>query len=157
LSRLREVLKKADAPGWEETTPKRMGPWRPVAAARTMISPEAVRNAFATPGTGVEVQEPVFAAVGAAALAHPCAVSEGEPQAAWPTEALLPESRPTLSSFARFTRKVRRWFGLPVGRAPARCSGITRNGLPCRAPAMDNGQCRMHGGVRQRSLVEMMR
>jgi hypothetical protein len=27
-----------------------------------------------------------------------------------------------------------------------RCGAKTRNNCPCRAPAMDNGRCRMHGG-----------
>ncbi len=36
----------------------------------------------------------------------------------------------------------------------ARCTGMTRRGLPCRAPAMDNGFCRMHGGERTQPLVE---
>jgi hypothetical protein len=28
-----------------------------------------------------------------------------------------------------------------------RCGGRTRNGSPCRSPAMPNGRCRMHGGL----------
>ncbi|WP_109565860.1 HGGxSTG domain-containing protein [Jannaschia seohaensis] len=27
-----------------------------------------------------------------------------------------------------------------------RCGARTRNGGPCRSPAMPNGRCRMHGG-----------
>lgn len=27
-----------------------------------------------------------------------------------------------------------------------RCGAKTRSGIPCRAPAMANGRCRMHGG-----------
>jgi len=27
-----------------------------------------------------------------------------------------------------------------------RCGAKTRSGLPCKAPAMKNGRCRMHGG-----------
>jgi uncharacterized protein YjcR len=27
-----------------------------------------------------------------------------------------------------------------------RCGAKTRNGTPCRSPAMPNGRCRMHGG-----------
>ena len=27
-----------------------------------------------------------------------------------------------------------------------RCGARTRNGTPCRSPAMANGRCRMHGG-----------
>ena len=30
-------------------------------------------------------------------------------------------------------------------RSP-RCGARTRNGTPCRSPAMANGRCRMHGG-----------
>ena len=28
-----------------------------------------------------------------------------------------------------------------------RCGAKTRSGSPCRAPAMPNGRCRMHGGA----------
>src|SRR5690606_2932983 len=28
-----------------------------------------------------------------------------------------------------------------------RCGARTRNGTPCRSPAMANGRCRMHGGT----------
>ena len=34
---------------------------------------------------------------------------------------------------------------LPMHRSP-RCGARTRNGTPCRSPAMANGRCRMHGG-----------
>ena len=33
----------------------------------------------------------------------------------------------------------------PMHAAP-RCAARTRRGTPCRAPAMPNGRCRMHGG-----------
>ncbi len=28
----------------------------------------------------------------------------------------------------------------------SRCGAMTRKGTPCKAPAMANGRCRMHGG-----------
>ena len=31
-------------------------------------------------------------------------------------------------------------------QAAPRCGARTRRGAPCRAPAMANGRCRMHGG-----------
>jgi hypothetical protein len=34
---------------------------------------------------------------------------------------------------------------LPMHRA-SKCRARTRSGLPCQAPAMPNGRCRMHGG-----------
>lgn len=34
---------------------------------------------------------------------------------------------------------------LPMHLSP-RCGARTRNGHPCRSPAMTNGRCRMHGG-----------
>ena len=34
---------------------------------------------------------------------------------------------------------------LPMHLSP-RCGARTRNGTPCRSPAMTNGRCRMHGG-----------
>lgn len=33
----------------------------------------------------------------------------------------------------------------PMHNAP-RCGARTRSGSPCKAPAMPNGRCRMHGG-----------
>ena len=35
---------------------------------------------------------------------------------------------------------------LPLAQASPRCGAKTRNGSPCRSPAMPNGRCRMHGG-----------
>ena len=35
--------------------------------------------------------------------------------------------------------------GLTMHLSP-RCGARTRNGTPCRSPAMANGRCRMHGG-----------
>ena len=35
---------------------------------------------------------------------------------------------------------------LPKAQAAPRCGARTRSGCPCRAPAMPNGRCRMHGG-----------
>ena len=35
--------------------------------------------------------------------------------------------------------------GLAMHLSP-RCGARTRNGTPCRSPAMENGRCRMHGG-----------
>ena len=34
----------------------------------------------------------------------------------------------------------------PLHRA-LKCRARTRSGQPCRAPAMPNGRCRMHGGT----------
>lgn len=45
-------------------------------------------------------------------------------------------------------RRGRLKNGNPVGdftKAP-RCGAMTRKGTPCKAPAMANGRCRMHGG-----------
>ena len=36
---------------------------------------------------------------------------------------------------------------LPRAQAAPRCGAKTRGGWPCRAPAMPNGRCRMHGGA----------
>ncbi len=33
----------------------------------------------------------------------------------------------------------------PMNRAP-RCGARTRAGTPCKAPALRNGRCRLHGG-----------
>lgn len=39
-------------------------------------------------------------------------------------------------------------FTLPRAQAAPRCGACgKRTGLPCRAPAMANGRCRMHGGA----------
>src|ERR1017187_9017507 len=47
--------------------------------------------------------------------------------------------------------KRRGWLknGNPAGdpsTAP-RCGAMTRNGAPCKGPALHNGRCRMHGGT----------
>ena len=36
---------------------------------------------------------------------------------------------------------------LPLAQSCPRCGTRTRLGAPCRAPAMSNGRCRMHGGA----------
>jgi hypothetical protein len=35
---------------------------------------------------------------------------------------------------------------LPLAHASPRCGARTRAGVPCKAPAMPAGRCRMHGG-----------
>jgi ribosomal protein L32 len=35
---------------------------------------------------------------------------------------------------------------LPLAQSCPRCGARTRSGAKCRAPAMSNGRCRMHGG-----------
>ena len=35
---------------------------------------------------------------------------------------------------------------LPLAQSSRRCGAKNRAGNPCRAPAMPNGRCRMHGG-----------
>ena len=35
---------------------------------------------------------------------------------------------------------------LPLAQAAPRCGARNRAGNPCRAPAMRNGRCQMHGG-----------
>lgn len=45
-------------------------------------------------------------------------------------------------------RRVPDWrTTLPLAAASPRCGAKTRSGSPCRAPAMPNGRCRMHGGA----------
>jgi hypothetical protein len=63
----------------------------------------------------------------------------------------VPQSRPKapLSFMSRLVRRVKRWLGIRTGAVVPRCNGFTRNGLACRAPAMLNGYCRMHGGSRR--------
>jgi hypothetical protein len=66
-----------------------------------------------------------------------------------------PEERvaDTSSTLERVVRQLMRWLGMrPTGTPVPRCAGLTRKGAPCRAPAMANGYCRMHGGSRQGKL-----
>ena len=35
---------------------------------------------------------------------------------------------------------------LPLAQSCPRCGARTRSGAKCKAPAMSNGRCRMHGG-----------
>jgi len=60
--------------------------------------------------------------------------------------------RPRILVWLRRLR--RRFFSTPT--PVPRCTGTTRLGLPCRAPAMDNGLCRMHGGARRPTLRERL-
>ena len=62
----------------------------------------------------------------------------------------------------------KRWWGClkndnhpgDFAKAP-RCGARTKRGIPCRAPAMKNGRCRLHGGKstgpRTREGLERMR
>lgn len=54
-------------------------------------------------------------------------------------------SRPSV--VLRWVRRWRKRFTGTMAPIP-KCTGTTRRGLPCRAPAMNNGYCRMHGGAR---------
>jgi hypothetical protein len=36
---------------------------------------------------------------------------------------------------------------LPLAQASPRCGARTKTGMPCKAPAMACGKCRMHGGA----------
>ncbi len=75
-------------------------------------------------------------------LPHPSSMPQG-----WP-EAL--SSSATLRGPDNEAQARRGWLknGNPPGdlsKAP-QCGAKTRRGTPCRAPAMANGRCRMHGG-----------
>jgi len=66
-----------------------------------------------------------------------------------PSLPFIPEpvrARPSRSP--RWLRRLKRRMGLGRVQVAPRCIGTTRRGDPCRAPAMDNGYCRMHGGAR---------
>src|SRR5580700_8765405 len=45
------------------------------------------------------------------------------------------------------THRLRDWrLTLPLAQFCHRCGARTRSGAKCKAPAMLNGRCRMHGG-----------
>jgi hypothetical protein len=64
--------------------------------------------------------------------------------------ARVPASLPKapLSLRSRLVRRLKRLLHIRSGAVVPRCNGLTRHGLACRAPAMLNGYCRMHGGSR---------
>ena len=66
------------------------------------------------------------------------------------TRAPAPEVAPKAprSAFVRLWRRFLRAIGFRTGRRVPTCNGLTRVGESCRAPAMANGLCRMHGGSR---------
>ncbi|HEY6390016.1 MAG TPA: hypothetical protein VIX89_01990 [Bryobacteraceae bacterium] len=64
-----------------------------------------------------------------------------------PIPAALPKA--PLSLMARLVRRIKRLLRIRSGAVVPRCNGLTRRGLACRAPAMLNGYCRMHGGSRK--------
>jgi hypothetical protein len=45
-------------------------------------------------------------------------------------------------------RSVPDWrITMPLAHASPRCGARTRDGAPCKGPAMPNHKCRMHGGA----------
>jgi hypothetical protein len=66
-----------------------------------------------------------------------------------PDTEILSTSRP--STILRWVRRWQRRIIRTTTSVP-RCTGTTRRGDPCRAPAMDNGYCRMHGGARTEAI-----
>jgi hypothetical protein len=63
--------------------------------------------------------------------------------------------RPVRRSFiARVFRRFLRRFGIQKNAPVPRCTRLTQAGQPCRAPAMANGYCRMHGGSRHDRVAE---
>jgi hypothetical protein len=59
-----------------------------------------------------------------------------------------PAPKAPRSAFLRLWRRFLRAIGFRTGRRVPTCNGLTRVGESCRAPAMANGLCRMHGGSR---------
>ncbi len=101
-----------------------------------------VRNALKMAGTWPQDQQnpqPQF--VQAAKLEVP---PEVEPPQEIPVAVQVPAPRPV---YERWLRRVQGWIGRHRSLPVPKCSGLTRRGLPCRAPAMSNGLCRMHGGT----------
>ena len=48
----------------------------------------------------------------------------------------------------RWMRRILRLLHIRTGGPVPTCRGMTKQGQPCRAPAMANGLCRQHGGSR---------
>lgn len=86
--------------------------------------------------------------------------SQAIPAAAASTSAPEGRSKPRYHPLLR-NRWVRRLLRLAGVRPPhvpvQKCQGMTRQGQPCRGPAMANGYCRLHGGSRQLSVVAKTR
>ena len=99
-----------------------------------------VRNALRVAGTWPQPEENLPTQPRPAVAAK----SGAEPGIVAPSPAQAHVPRPIV---ARWFRGIRRWMGLRVSGPAPRCSGLTRRGVPCRAPAMANGFCRMHGGA----------
>lgn len=198
MSRMRDVLRKSETPGWDERgrqetaapslSPDGLPKPKPPASTNRAASYWASQALEATtrrantrpmaqaraneplnpaPWSRTDPQSPAVTTVLSPNLAGPAPVATKTDVAPSTTAAIevlhdlepqtLPETHPRLSGMEKIVRKVRRWLGLSVGRTPARCSGNARSGMPCRAPAMDNGFCRMHGGKRVRSIAERLR
>jgi hypothetical protein len=69
----------------------------------------------------------------------------------------MPGQPAPLRSFKdRILRRIRRLMGMRTAGPVPRCSGVTRRGVPCRAPAMSNGYCRMHGGANTARLTNIL-
>jgi len=72
-----------------------------------------------------------------------------------PDQAPEDSPRPVRRSFwPRIFRRMLWRFGFRRSKPIPRCTGTTRTGQACRAPAMANGFCRMHGGSRHGRVVQ---
>ena len=108
-----------------------------------------VRNALKMAGTWPTDQEspqPQFVQASKVEI-----TSETEAQKEIPAAAPATATR---TVYERLLRRVRAWIGMHKSGPVPKCSGVTRRGLPCRAPAMANGLCRMHGGARPGALQQ---
>lgn len=131
MSRVRDALKRANT-----LTP----PEAPEAAAfGSLKTPEAFKTAIAW--------EEFTESLAPSAPSVPAAPSAASSKARY-----IPLLR------HRWIRKLLRMAGVRPPHVPVqRCHGTTRQGQPCRGPAMANGLCRLHGGSRHVSVVEKTR
>lgn len=106
-----------------------------------------VRNALKMAGTWPQENSDI------AAQPPGTATKSDSPPTEPGSQSPLSDPPQSVSLMAHWIRRVRRWMGWKVSGPVPRCSGVTRRGVPCRAPAMANGLCRMHGGARLTGVV----
>jgi hypothetical protein len=58
---------------------------------------------------------------------------------------------------SRWMRRILRLLRIRTGGPVPTCTGMTKLGQPCRAPAMANGLCHQHGGSRSIIMSETVR
>jgi hypothetical protein len=145
MSRIRDALKRAET--WQP-------PERPVTLVPLPFAPKSAAVAPPPAEVPEEVEEEQDAPPRVSKIAS---LLQTWPRKLWRWARLkLPiwvAKLPPWTARLPWAANLAIWArGLSGARAVPLCRGITRQGQPCRGPAMANGYCRVHGGSRKRGV-----